>query len=60
MFGVKVLQLTEASGRDRKYGIGSVGGYGAVGGRVCDWHQKIFNLMSSSRFFIIVICFPYI
>ena len=32
--GVKSVQFTEALGRDRKYGIGSVGGYVAVGGRV--------------------------
>ena len=58
MFGVKVVRLTEASGQDRKYGIGLVGGYGAVGGRVCDRHQRILNLMSSLIFFIIVIFFP--
>ena len=28
-----------AAGQDRKYGIGPVGGYVAVGGRVCDRHQ---------------------
>ena len=50
MFDVAAVRLTEASGRDRKYGIGPFGGYGAVGGRVCDRHQKIFNLMSSLSF----------
>ena len=34
MFDVKVVRLMEASGQDRKYGIGLVGGYGAVSGRV--------------------------
>ena len=37
-----------------------VGGYGAVGGRVCERYQKIFNLMSSLKNFIIVMYFPYI
>ena len=60
LFDVKVVQLVEALGRDQKYGIGNVGSYGAVGVRVCDWHQNIFDLMSSFTFFIIVICFPYI
>ena len=50
MFDVKVVRLVEALGRDRKYGIGLVGGYGAMGGRVFKWHQKIFNLMSSLIF----------
>ena len=58
MFNVKVVKLMEALWRYRKYWIGPVGGYGAVGDRVCDWNQNIFNLMSSLRFFIIVICFP--
>ena len=60
MFDVKVVHLMESFGRDRKYGIGPIGGYGAVGGRVCNRNQNIFNLMSSLKFFIIVICFPYI
>ena len=34
MFDVKVLQLMEALSSDPKYGIGLVGGYGAVGDRV--------------------------
>ena len=58
IFDVKVVRLTEALERDHKYGIGPFGGYGAVGGRVCDQHQRIFNLMSSLRFIIIVIYFP--
>ena len=58
MFDVKLFHLMEYL--DHKYGIGTVGGYGAVGGRVCDRHQKIFNLMSFLRFFIIVICSPII
>ena len=45
----------EALGRDQNDGIDQVGGYGAVGDRVCDRHRKIFNLMSSLTFFIIVI-----
>ena len=36
MFDVNVVKLMEDSGRDRKYGIGPVIGYGAMGGRVCD------------------------
>ena len=44
LLDVKVVQLMEASGRGRKYGIGPVGSYGAVGGRVYDRHQKIFDL----------------
>ena len=60
LFDIKVVQFMEASGQDRKYGIGTVGGYRALGGRVCDRHQNILNLMSSLTFFIIVICFPYI
>ena len=43
IFGVKVVELMKSLGRDHKYGIGPVDGYGAVGGRVCDQHQKIFN-----------------
>ena len=60
MFDFKVVRLTEALGQDQKYGIGPVGGYGAVGVRVYKRHQNIFDLMSSLRFFIILICFPYI
>ena len=60
VFDVKVVKFMEASGQDHKYVIGSVGGDGAVGGRVCNRHQNIFNLMSSLIFSIIVICFPYI
>ena len=51
MFGVKVVKLIETLGQERRYGIGPVGGYGAVGGRVCNRHQKIFNLMSSLNMF---------
>ena len=54
MFAIKVVQLVEDSEWDRKYWIGPVGGYGYVGGRVYDWHQKIFNLMSSLTFFIVL------
>ena len=43
LFDVKQVQLMEYLGRDRKYGIGPVDGYGGVGGRVCNRHQKIFN-----------------
>ena len=43
LFDVKQVQLMESLGRDRKYGIGLVDGYGGVGGRVCNRHQKIFN-----------------
>ena len=43
MFDVKVVQLIEASGREHKYGIGTVVYYGAVGRRVWDHHQKIFK-----------------
>ena len=43
LFDVKQVQLMESLGRDRKYGIGPVDGYGGVGGRVCNRHQKIFN-----------------
>ena len=50
LFDAKVVRLVEALGRDRKYGIVLVGGYGAMGGRVFKWHQKIFNLMSSLIF----------
>ena len=57
MFNIKVVRLTEAAGWDQKYGIGPVGGYGAVGGRGCDRHKNIFNLMIYLVFFIIVICF---
>ena len=31
MFDIKVVQLTEASGRECKYKIGPVGRYGAMG-----------------------------
>ena len=34
LFGVKVVWLTDSLGRDQKYGIGPVGGYGAVGDRL--------------------------
>ena len=34
LFYVNVVQLMEALGRDRKYGIGPFGSYGAVGGKV--------------------------
>ena len=34
LFYVKLVHLMEASGQEWKYGIGSVGGYGALGGRV--------------------------
>ena len=60
LFDVKVVQLIEDLGWDQKYEIGPVGGYEALGGRMCNRHQKIFNLMSSLIFFIIVICFQYI
>ena len=50
MFDVKVVHFMEDLGQDRKYGIGTIGGYGTVGGRVCDRHQTIFNLMSSLTF----------
>ena len=40
IFDVAVVRLIEALGRDRKYGIGAVGGYGSVGDRVCNRHQK--------------------
>ena len=43
IFCVKVVQLMESLGREYKYGIGTFVIYGAVGGRVCDQHQKIFN-----------------
>ena len=36
------------------WGIGLVGGYGAVGDRVCDWHQNILKLMCSLIFFTVV------
>ena len=58
MFNVKLVQLMEALGRERKHGVGPVGSYGATGGRICDHHQKIFNLIISLTFIIIVICFP--
>ena len=58
MFDVNLVWLKEGLVRDQLYGIGPVGGCEAVGDRVCDWHQKILNLMSSLRFFIIVIYFP--
>ena len=43
LFDVNVVKLMEALGRDRKYWVGLVSSYGAVGDRVCDRHQKIFN-----------------
>ena len=58
IFVIKVLQLMEAPGWDQKYGKGPVQGYGAVGARVCKWHQNIFNLISYLTFFIITISFP--
>ena len=60
MFDVKVLQLMEASGQGPKYDIWQVYGYVGVGSRVCDRHQKIFNLMNSLTFFVIVVRFPQI
>ena len=60
MFDVKVVQLMEDSGQDWKYEIGVVGGYVAVGGRVCYQHQNIFNLMIYLTIFIVAIFFPYI
>ena len=60
LFSVNLVRLTEALRRDRKCGIGLVGGYGAVGGRVCNWHQHIFNLMSYLMFYIIVMRLLYI
>ena len=39
-----------ASGQDQNYGIRPVGGYGAVGDRVCDRNQNILKLMSSLKF----------
>ena len=38
MFDIKLLNLIEGSGRDREYGIDTVNGYKAVGGRVCYRH----------------------
>ena len=32
-----------AAGQDWNYGIGTVGSYGTVGRKVCDWHQKILK-----------------
>ena len=58
LFDVKVVQFMEALGRDQKYGVWPASGYGALGGRVCNRHQNIFNLLGSLTFFIIVICFP--
>ena len=49
-----------ATVRGRYYWIGPFGGYGALGGRVCDWHQKSLKLMSFFEFFTVVICFTYI
>ena len=40
MFDVNVVQFMEDFGRDQKYGIATVGGYGAVCDRVCDRHQR--------------------
>ena len=58
MFNVELVKLMEASGRDQKHFVGPVGGYGAMGGRICNHHQKISNLIISLTFIIIVICFP--
>ena len=60
MFDVKVVQLMENSGWDQKYGIGLVGSYGDVGGRVCDRHQNIFNLISYLGFFRVEMFFTHI
>ena len=60
LFDVNAVQLMEALGRDQKDGIDQVGGYGAVGDRVCDRHRKIFNLISSLTFFIILIFYQFI
>ena len=60
ILGVKVVWLTEGSGRDRKYRICPVDGYEDVGDRVCNRHQNIFNLMSSLKNFIILIFLPQI
>ena len=59
MFDVNLVHLMETLVRDWKYEIGPVGGYGAMGSRVCNRHQKIFNFMISLTFFIIEVCFPY-
>ena len=42
MFDVKTVQLKYTSGRNCKYGIGTVNSYGDMGGRVCDRYHKIF------------------
>ena len=34
MFDVKLVRLVKALGVDRKYGVGPVGGYGEVNGKV--------------------------
>ena len=39
--------------------VGPVVGFGTIGGRVCNWHQKILKLMSY-LFSTVVICFLYI
>ena len=48
----------DALGKDQEYGIGPAGGYVSMGGRVCDLHQNIFDLMSYLEFLTIVIYFP--
>ena len=50
MFDVKVVCLVEELGQDQKYGIWAVDRYGAISGKVCNWHQNVFNLMSSLTF----------
>ena len=37
-------------GWDCNYGIGIIGSYGTVAGRVCDRHQNILKLTSSLNF----------
>ena len=49
-----------AVGRDRNYGIGPVGGYGAIGGMVYYQHQNVLKLISCLGFYIFVMCCPYI
>ena len=49
--------VSTAAGQDRNYGIGTVVGDGAVGGRVYDWNQNTLKLMSYFEFFTVVICF---
>ena len=60
MFDVRLVKLADDLMWDRKYGIEPVDGYGAVGDSMYDRHQKIFNLMSSLIFFMIVIYFFHI